>query len=69
MNSRDEERIQLAQVSETYWKVTVNFPTLNTFGLVNISQPEETAWPLESDNRVKFVVFDCAVDEFSSESL
>jgi hypothetical protein len=69
MNNRDEGRLQLAQVSEAYWRVTLNFPALNTFGLMNIPQPEKTAWPLESDDRVKVVVFDCAVDEFLSESL
>jgi hypothetical protein len=68
MNTRDEGRIHLAQLSDTYWRVRVAFPPLNKLGPVNIPQPEEIVCPPDSDDRVKFVVFDCAVDEFLSDS-
>jgi hypothetical protein len=69
MSIRDEGRIHLAQLSDTCWRVTMAFPPLNIIGPVDTPRPEETVWPLESDDRVKFVVFDCAVDEFLSDSL
>jgi len=60
----DEGRIRLVQHSDAYWKVTFDLPPLNIFGPTNIPQLEEIVAKLESDDRVKVVVFDSAVDGF-----
>lgn len=64
MSTHDEGRIRLVQVSDAYWRVTFDLPPLNIFGPVNIPQLEEIVSSLESDDRVKVVVFDSAVDGF-----
>ena len=60
----NEGTIRLLQVSDTYWKVTFDLPPLNIFGPANIPQLEDIVSLLESDARVKVVVFDSAVDGF-----
>ena len=64
MSTRDGGRIRLVRVSDAYWRVTFDLPPLNIFGPVNIPQLEEIVSSLESDDRVKVVVFDSAVDGF-----
>jgi enoyl-CoA hydratase/carnithine racemase len=64
MSTRDDGTIRLVQVSDTYWKVTFDIPPLNIFGPANIPQLEKVVSSLESDDRVKVVVFDSAVDGF-----
>ena len=61
---RNEGKIRLVQVSDTYWRVTFDLPPLNIFGPANIPQLQEIVSLLESDDRVKVVVFDSAVDGF-----
>ncbi len=56
--------IQLNRLSDAYWRVTFDFPPLNIFGPANISQLEEVVSSLETDDRVKVVVFDSAVEGF-----
>ena len=64
MSTRDDGSIRLVQLSDSYWKVTFDIPPLNIFGPANIPQLEEIVSLLESDDRVKVVVFDSAVDGF-----
>jgi len=59
-----EGRIRLVQRSDAYWRVTFDLPPLNIFGPANIPQLEEIVSSLESDDRVKVVVFDSAIDGF-----
>src|SRR5882762_399186 len=56
--------IRLGRVSPEYWRVTFDLPPLNIFGPANIPQLEEIVSSLESDDRVKVVVFDSAIDGF-----
>jgi enoyl-CoA hydratase/carnithine racemase len=64
MNADNDGKIRLAQISDAYWKVTFDMPPLNIFGPANIPQLEEVVALLESDERVKVVVFDSAVGGF-----
>src|SRR6266481_10007792 len=56
--------IRLARVSPEYWRVTFDLPPLNIFGPANIPQLEEIVSSLETNTRVKVVVFDSAVEGF-----
>src|SRR3989475_1361802 len=56
--------IRLAQRSPTYWRVTFDHPPLNIFGPETIPQLNETIVALETDEHVKVVVFDSAVEGF-----
>src|SRR5215468_10983553 len=57
-------QIVLTRRSPTYWRVTFNNPPLNIFGLEAILQFKEIMTALESDEQVKVVVFDSAVEGF-----
>src|SRR5271156_2292376 len=57
-------KIRLVRHSNEYWRVTFDLPPLNIFGPANIPQLEEIVSSLESDERVKVVVFDSAVEGF-----
>jgi enoyl-CoA hydratase/carnithine racemase len=61
---RSKGHIRLVVVSDAYWRVTFDLPPLNIFGPAHIPQLEEIVSSLESDERVKVVVFDSAVDGF-----
>ncbi len=56
--------IRLARVSPEYWRVTFDLPPLNIFGPANIPQLEEIVSSLETNARVKVVVFDSAIEGF-----
>src|SRR5712672_3490418 len=56
--------IRLARRSPTYWRVTFDHPPLNIFGPETIPQLNEIITALETDEQVKVVVFDSAVDGF-----
>src|SRR5215831_7563396 len=58
------KRILLTQRSPAYWRVTFNHPPLNIFGPESIPQLNEVVTALESDENVKVVVFDSAVEGF-----
>src|SRR5471030_1664501 len=64
MNTHHEGKIRLVQVSDAYWRATFDLPPLNIFGPANIPQLEEVVSLIESDDRVKVVVFDSAIDGF-----
>jgi enoyl-CoA hydratase/carnithine racemase len=63
-NPRNEGKIRLVRHSDAFWRVTFDLPPLNIFGPANIPQLEEIVSSLESDDRVRVVVFDSAVDGF-----
>jgi enoyl-CoA hydratase/carnithine racemase len=57
-------QIRLARRSPTYWRVTFDNPPLNIFGPDSIPQLNEIITALETDDQVKVVVFDSAVEGF-----
>ena len=56
--------ILLTRRSHAYWRVTFNHPPLNIFGPDTIPQLNEIITALETDEHVKVVVFDSAVQGF-----
>ncbi len=58
------KRILLTRRSPAYWRVTFNHPPLNIFGPETIPQLNEIITALETDEQVKVVVFDSAVQGF-----
>src|SRR5216683_2199729 len=58
------KRILLARPLPDYWRVTFDHPPLNIFGPETIPQLNEIVTALETDERVKVVVFDSAVEGF-----
>src|SRR5215831_10288587 len=56
--------IRLTQRSSEYWRVTFDLPPLNIFGPKNVPQLNEIITALETDEHVKVVVFDSAVEGF-----
>jgi len=57
-------KIHLVRHSNAYWRVTFDLPPLNIFGPANIPQLEEVVSSIETDDGVKVVVFDSAVEGF-----
>jgi enoyl-CoA hydratase/carnithine racemase len=58
------KQILLTRRSPAYWRVTLNHPPLNIFGPEAIPQWNEIITALETDEQVKVVVFDSAVEGF-----
>jgi enoyl-CoA hydratase/carnithine racemase len=58
------KRIHLTRRSPHYWQVTLNHPPLNIFGPDTIPQLDEIITELETDEHVKVVVFDSAIEGF-----
>src|SRR5467141_3442030 len=58
------KQIHLTRRSPYYWRVTINRPPLNIFGPDTIPQLDEVITALETDEDVKVVVFDSAVEGF-----
>jgi enoyl-CoA hydratase/carnithine racemase len=59
-----DKQILLTRRSATYWRVTINHPPLNIFGPDTIPQLNEAITALETDEQVKVVVFDSAIEGF-----
>jgi enoyl-CoA hydratase/carnithine racemase len=57
-------QIRLEQRLPTYWRVTFDNPPLNIFGPETIPQLNEIIVALETDDQVRVVVFDSAVEGF-----
>src|SRR5207249_8179813 len=57
-------QILLTRHSPAYWRVTFHHPPLNIFGAETIPQLNEIITALETDEHVKVVVFDSAVEGF-----
>jgi enoyl-CoA hydratase/carnithine racemase len=58
------KQIILTRRSPAYWRVTINHPPLNIFGPDTIPHFNEIIIALESDEQVKVVVFDSAIEGF-----
>src|SRR5947199_673392 len=58
------KQIQLTRRSPQYWRVTLDHPPLNIFGPTTIPQLNEVITAIETDEHVKVVVFDSAVEGF-----
>ena len=58
------KQIALRKHSPTYWRVTFDHPPLNIFGPETIPELSEIVTALETDEQVRVVVFDSAVDGF-----
>lgn len=58
------EQVVLQRHSPALWRVTFNHPPLNIFGPETIPQLDAVVTALETDDAVKVVVFDSAVDGF-----
>jgi enoyl-CoA hydratase/carnithine racemase len=58
------EQIRLERRLPSYWRVTFDIPPLNIFGPKEIPQLNEIITVIETDQHVKVVVFDSAVDGF-----
>src|SRR5258708_14805537 len=56
--------IRLAKRSPEYWRVTFDHPPLNIFGPEMLPQVNAIITALETDEQVKVVVFDSAVEGF-----
>jgi enoyl-CoA hydratase/carnithine racemase len=57
-------QIRLERHTASYWRVTIDIPPLNIFGPKNVPQLNEVITALETDQHVKVVVFDSAVEGF-----
>ena len=58
------KEIRLEKRSPFYWRVTFDHPPLNIFGPETIPQLNAVVTALETDEQVKVVVFDSAVEGF-----
>ena len=58
------QQILLTRPSPAFWRVTFNHPPLNIFGPETIPQLNKIITALETDEHVKVVVFDSAVEGF-----
>src|SRR5438046_418287 len=59
-----DKQILLTRRSPAYWRVTINHPPLNIFGPDTIPQLNDAITALETDEQVKVVVFDSAIEGF-----
>src|SRR5712672_1660912 len=57
-------QINLTRRSPYYWRVTINRPPLNIFGPDTIPQLNDAITAIETDEQVKVVVFDSAIEGF-----
>src|SRR5438045_1869544 len=62
--STTTKQIVLSKKSPAYWRVTINHPPLNIFGPDTIPQLNEAITAIETDEQVKVVVFDSAIEGF-----
>jgi enoyl-CoA hydratase/carnithine racemase len=64
IETRMTKQIHLTRRSPNYWRVTIDHPPLNIFGPDTIPQLDEVVTAIETDEAVKVVVFDSAVEGF-----
>jgi enoyl-CoA hydratase/carnithine racemase len=64
MTNGTSKQILLTRRSSAYWRVTFDHPPLNIFSPETIPQFNEIITALETDEQVKVVVIDSAVDGF-----
>src|SRR5215469_13736208 len=58
------KQVHLTRRSKYYWRVTFDHPPVNIFGPKAIPQLNEIITAIETDEQVKVVVFDSAVQGF-----
>src|SRR5438477_8668207 len=63
-SAKNSEQICLERQTSSYWRVTFDNPPLNIFGPETIPELNEIVTALETDEDVKVVVFDSAVEGF-----
>jgi enoyl-CoA hydratase/carnithine racemase len=63
-NSTSIRQIRLERRSPSYWRVTFDLPPLNIFGPLEVPKLETIIKSIETDERVKVVVFDSAIEGF-----
>ena len=63
-HTKTSKQIQLTRRSPHYWRITINRPPLNIFGPDTIPQLNEVITAIETDEQVKVVVFDSAIEGF-----
>lgn len=63
-DSEEAQQIRLERRSPFYWRVTFDLPPLNIFGPANMPQLNAIVAAIETDARLKVVVFDSAVEGF-----
>jgi enoyl-CoA hydratase/carnithine racemase len=61
---KDEQRVRLERRSPFHWRVIFDHPPLNIFGPKSVPQLNEIVTAIETDDQVKVVVFDSAVEGF-----
>jgi len=59
-----DKQILLTRRSPAYWRATINHPPLNIFGPDTIPQLNEIITALETDEHVKVIIFDSAIEGF-----
>jgi enoyl-CoA hydratase/carnithine racemase len=62
--SMKSAQIRLTRRSPAYWRVTFDNPPINVMGPEMVRQFQEVINALESDEHVRVVVFDSAVDDY-----
>src|SRR5947207_11221132 len=63
-NVGNTRQIRFVKRTSSYWRVTFDNPPLNIFGPETIPELNEIVTALETDEDVKVVVFDSAVEGF-----
>jgi enoyl-CoA hydratase/carnithine racemase len=62
--STKPRQIKIVQRSPAYWRVTFDNPPINVMGPPMVKEFQETIHMIETDEHVKVVVFDSAVDGY-----
>ena len=58
------EQIRVTRRSPAYWRVTIDNPPLNVMGPEMVKQFQQVMNALETDEQVRVVVFDSAVEDY-----
>lgn len=64
MNESTNRQLRINQVSPAYWRVVMNNPPLNLMGADFVLQFREIMGSIETDEQLKVVVFESAVEGF-----
>src|SRR5580704_8890688 len=57
-------QLRITRRSPAYWRVTINNPPINVMGPEMVRQFQEVIDAIESDEQLRVVVFDSAVDDY-----
>ena len=67
MHAKTEKaQIRVARQSSAYWRVTFDNPPLNVMGPQFVGEMRRIISDVEADKEVRVLVFESAVDDFSS---